>query len=131
MGIIYSKYQPIRSKNISLYTNLLVKETFTDLKQGHKYKFTFGNEKYEKYEYEGIFWNYIDIFGKESDYHYECEAMFYTYNKKWRSLHSNKYFQYYRFVSTKEYVKKRRDKFNENVLKTVLNRLVNEEFEWY
>jgi len=125
MGIFYSKYQPIRTKNIPLYTNLLVKETFVDLKQGHKYKFTFGNEKYE-----GIFWNYIDIFGKESEYHYECEALFYIYNKKWRALHSDKCFQYYRSVSTKEYIKKRRDKYNENVLKTVLNRLVNEDFKW-
>ena len=124
MGLIYSKYKSNISKNIPLYTNLFVKETFTDLKQGHKYKFTFRNYK----KCEGIFWNYIDIFGKESEYHYDCEAMFYIYNKKWISLRSDKCFQYYRFISTKEYIKKRRDKFNNNVLKTILKRLVNEDF---
>ena len=38
---------------------------------------------------------------------------------------------YYRYVSQKEYNRKRRDKFNDNVLKTVLKRLINETFEWH
>jgi hypothetical protein len=37
---------------------------------------------------------------------------------------------YYRFVSEEEYRKKRRDKFNENALKTILSRLIDG-FEWY
>jgi len=36
---------------------------------------------------------------------------------------------YYRYVSEEEYRKKRRDKFNENALKTILNRLIGG-FEW-
>jgi hypothetical protein len=122
MGIVYSKYQKIRYKNTPLYTDILIKEHFIDLKQGHKYKLTFG-----EYQYQGIFWNYIDVFDKETDYYNDCDAMFY---KHMHSLRSNKYFQYYRYVSTKEYIKKRRDKFNENVLKTILKRLINEDFEW-
>ena len=38
--------------------------------------------------------------------------------------------EYYRFVSEEEYRKKRRDKFNENALKTILNRLIDG-FQWY
>lgn len=38
--------------------------------------------------------------------------------------------EYYIFVSEEEYRKKRRDKFNENALKTILNRLIDG-FQWY
>ena len=123
MGNFYSKHQPT-SKNIPLYTHLLQRENFVDLKKGHKYKLTFG-----EYEYEGMFWNYIDRFGEETEYHNYCDAMFYNYKYR-RSLRSDKYFQYYRFVSTKEYLQKRRVKYNENVLKTILKRLINEDFVW-
>lgn len=119
MGIFYSKNL---NKEYKLYTHLLVCENFTDLKQGHKYKLTFG-----EYNYEGIFWNYVDVFGKETEYNYDCDAMFYKYR---HSLRSDKYFKHYRFVSTKEYLDKRRDKFNENALNTILKRLINENFEW-
>ena len=48
------------------------------------------------------------------------------YDNRWvydNSKHDEIY--YYRYVSEEEYRKKRRDKFNENVLKIILNRLID------
>ena len=38
----------------------------------------------------------------------------------------NHYEIYYRYVSEDEYRKKRRDKFNENALKTILKNIIDE-----
>lgn len=51
------------------------------------------------------------------------------YDNRWvydNSKHDNEF--YYRYISEEEYRKKRRDKFNENALKTILNRLID---GWY
>ena len=36
---------------------------------------------------------------------------------------------YYRYISQEEYNRKRRDKFNDIVLKTIMKCLINEDFE--
>jgi len=51
-----------------------------------------------------------------------------VYDDRINSKHDEIY--YYRYVSEEEYNKKRRDKFNENALKTILNRLIDG-FKWY
>lgn len=51
------------------------------------------------------------------------------YDNVYKTTSHNKE-MYYMYISEEEYRKKRRDKFNENVLKTILNRLIDG-FQWY
>jgi len=37
---------------------------------------------------------------------------------------------YYKYISNKEYLQKIKDKYDEKVLKLVLKKIVNEDFEW-
>lgn len=46
------------------------------------------------------------------------------------SVENSEEIEYYRIIPEEEYRKKLRDKFNENVLKTILNRLIDG-FQWY
>jgi hypothetical protein len=92
--------------------------------KGEKYKIIHG------IEYTGLFIRKLNCIADES---YSLEHMVF-YDNEWFLM---KYFntskipiEYYRFVSEKEFCQKRRDKFNENALKTILNRLIDG-FKWY
>jgi hypothetical protein len=89
---------------------------------GEKYKIIYG------IAYTGLVTRKL-CFGDGS---YSIEHLVF-YNNEWVLM---KYFntskipiEYYSFVSEKEYRKKLRDKFNENALKTILNRLIDG-FQW-
>lgn len=58
------------------------------------------------------------------------EMIFYENDCIYNTSHDDSNEIYYRYVSEEEYHKKRRDKFNENALKTILNRLIDG-FQWY
>ncbi len=89
---------------------------YDDLKKGEVYKFH----------------HYDAFFGYNSDigamFH---ERIFYENITLYKSttIHDRNEI-YYRYVGEDEYRKKCRDKFNENALKTILNRLIDG-FKWY
>lgn len=87
---------------------LFQKTSFTDLKKGEIYKVD-GHDSFffMKLGESAVFRRMI------------------VYDNKWVydiSKHDNDF--YYRYITEEEYRKKRRDKFNENALKTILNRLI-------
>jgi len=101
-------------------TNYMEWTNYNNLKKGEKYKITF-----ESNEYELIFCYYSH--GDKFGYCENCDAIFkdnityYTSDDTW---------EYYRFITKKEYMSKVRDKFNEKVLTIVLKQIVNDDFEW-
>jgi hypothetical protein len=44
--------------------------------------------------------------------------------------HMTEHSSYYKCITNKEYIQKLKDKYDEKVLKIILKRIVNEDFEW-
>jgi uncharacterized C2H2 Zn-finger protein len=109
--------EPIKYSNEC--TNYMEWTNFKNLKKGEKYRLII-----ECYEFELIFCYYS--FGGNYDYE-NCDAVF-TDNKNYYT--TDNYFEYYKFISKKEYKSKVRDKYNEKVLNIVLKQIINEEFNW-
>ena len=79
----------------------------------------------------GFLYSYIDDFHREREYHSNCNAIFIEKYKKFNIMVLvDRCWKFYRFVSEKEYNSKIRDKFNENVLQTILKKLINDDFKW-
>jgi hypothetical protein len=113
--------EPIKYSNESNeWTNYMEWTNFKHLKKGEKYRLIF-----ESVEFELIFC-YYSYRGKYG-YHENCDAVF-TDNKNYYT--TDNYFEYYKFISKKEYKSKVRDKFNEKVLNIVLKQIVNDDFKW-
>lgn len=110
-------FEPIKSNE---WTNYMEWTNFKNLKKGEKYRLIF-----ESYEYELIFC-YYSYNGKQG-YCENCDAIFKD-NKHYYT--TDDCFEYYKFISKKEYKSKVRDKFNEKVLNTVLKQIVNDDFKW-
>ena len=99
---------------------------YKNLKKGEKYKVIHNN-----YVIEAFFCSYIDDFHREREYHSNCNAIFIEKYKKFNIMVLvDRCWKFYRFVSEKEYNSKIRDKFNENVLQTILKKLINDDFKW-
>jgi len=94
--------------------NIFEKTHYDDLKKGHAYKF---------HGYDAFFYY---NFGQLAIFR---EIVFYENNSFYKTSTHDRHEIYYRYVSEEEYCKKRRDKFNENALKTILNRIIDG-FEW-
>lgn len=95
--------------------NIFEKTNYDDLKNGEVYNFD---------TYDAFFCYNSDI---GAMFH---ERIFYENISVYKSttIHSRNEI-YYRYISEDEYRRKRRDKFNENALKTILNRLIDG-FQW-
>lgn len=102
------------------WTNYMEWTNFKDLKKGEKYRIII-----ESYEFELIFC-YYSYRGKYG-YCENCDAMF---KDKKHYYTTDDCFEYYKFISKKEYNEKIRDKYNEKVLNIVLKQIVNDDFEW-
>ncbi len=102
------------------WTNYIELTNFKDLKEGEKYKLIF-----ESVEFELIFCYYA--YRGKYGYCENCNAIF-TDNKMCYTR--DKSFEYYKFISKKEYNSKIRDKYNEKVLNIVLKQIVNDDFIW-
>jgi hypothetical protein len=62
-----------------------------------------------------------------------CDAVFkekLNLSKGWTHTTVDNSFEYYKFISKKEYNEKIREKYNEKVLNTVLKMIVNDDFIW-
>lgn len=116
--------ESIESTHISYdsdeWTNYMEWTNFKHLKNGEKYRIIF-----ESYEFEVIFC-YYSYRGKYG-YCENCDAIFKD-NKSYYT--SDDSFEYYKFISKKEYNEKIRDKYNEKVLNIVLKQIVNDDFKW-
>ena len=99
------------------WTNYIELTNFKNLKKGEKYRLII-----ECYEFELIFCYY-----SYRGYHENCDAVF-TDNKNYYT--TDNYFEYYKFISKKEYKSKVRDKYDEKVLNIVLKQIVNDDFKW-
>jgi len=110
------------SDNSDEWTNYMewTRTDYKNLKKGEKYRITF-----ESYEFEVIFCYYS--FRGKYGYCENCDAIF-TDNKMYYT--SDDSFEYYKFISKKEYNEKIRDKYNEKVLIIVLKQIVNDDFKW-
>ena len=95
--------------------NIFEKTQFDDLKKDEMYKF-------DTYDASFRF-----KFGPVAFFR---EIFFYENVDSYNITKHDSNETYYRFVSETEYRKKLRDKFNENALKTILNRLIDG-FKWY
>lgn len=103
------------------------KTNYENLKNGEKYKIINSNYSYN-YDACFLFFMKYDL---QNEYAIFREIIYYN---KWmykdtntkRDNNSN----YYRYVSEEEYNTKRKDKYNQTVLNTILKKLINEEFEW-
>jgi hypothetical protein len=103
--------EEIHAKRIKF--NIFEKTHYDDLKKDEIYKFD---------TYDATFrfkFGHFAVFREVIFYENDC-----IYNT--RDHDSNE--TYYRYVSEEEYRKKRRDKFNENALKTVLRNILDEYF---
>ena len=100
------------------WTNYMEWTNYKDLKKGEKYRI-------ESYEFEVIFCYYS--FDGKYGYCTNCDAVFKD-NKSYYT--SDDSFEYYKFISKKEYNEKMRDKYNEKVLNIVLKQIINDEFKW-
>jgi uncharacterized C2H2 Zn-finger protein len=103
------------------WTNYMEWTNFKNLKKGEKYKVMI-----ESYEFELIFCYYA--YRGKYGYCENCDAIFKD-DKHYYT--TDNYFEYYKFISKKEYKSKVRDKFNEKVLNIVLKRIINDDFKWY
>ncbi len=105
--------EEIHAKRVKF--DIFEKTHYDDLKKDEIYKFHADDASFRfKFDQFALFRKVI---------FYENDSVYITSNHD-----SNE--TYYRYVSEEEYRKKRRDKFNENALKTILNRLIDG-FEWY
>ena len=102
------------------WTNYIEWTNFKNLKKGEKYRLIF-----ESVEFELIFC-YYSYRGKYG-YHENCDAVF-TDNKNYYTTDVS--WEYYKFISKKEYKSKVRDKYDEKVLNIVLKQIVNDDFKW-
>jgi predicted nucleic acid-binding protein len=99
---------------------------FKNLKKGEKYRIIF-----ESYDFEMIFC-YYSYRGKYG-YCENCDAVFkekLNLSKGWTHTTVDDSFEYYKFISKKEYNEKIRDKYDEKVLNIVLKQIVNDDFKW-
>ena len=105
------------------------KVEFNDLVRGHRYFVRYGT--YNK-------WISGKLVGFENTDGDGIHAIFSSLKKKpgngwkykglkWRMYSYN---LYYKYVSNKEYLQKIKDKYDEKILKIVLKKIVNEDFEW-
>lgn len=95
--------------------NIFEKTYYDDLKKDEIYKFdTYDASFHFKFGAFAIF----------------RQLIFYENVTSYNNTNHDRDEIYYRYVSKEEYYKKLRDKFNENVLKTILNRLIDG-FKWY
>ena len=106
------------------WTNYMEWTNFKNLKKDEKYKVIF-----ESYEFELIFCYYS--FRGKYGYCENCDAVFKEkLSKSWAYHTADNSFEYYKFISKKEYNSKIREKFNEKVLNIVLKQIVNDDFKW-
>ena len=116
--------------NKSKWTNYIEWTNFKDLKEGEKYKVKFDSYDFEC-EYEMIFCYYK--FRGKYGYCENCDAVFkekLKLSNGWSYTTTDNSYEYYKFISKKEYISKLRDKFNEKVLNIVLKQIVNDDFNW-
>jgi len=119
---LHDSYNEYKSK----WTNYMEWVDFKNLKEGEKYRVTF-----ESYQFDLIFCYYAF----RGNYGY-CENCYAVFKEKlklsngWSHITVDNSFEYYKFISKKEYISKLRDKFNEKVLNIVLKRLINDDFKW-
>lgn len=102
------------------WMNYMEWTNFKHLKKGEKYRLIF-----ESIEFELIFCYYA--YRGKYGYHENCDAIF-TDNRNYYTV--DNYFDYYKFISKKEYKSKVRDKYDEKVLNIVLKQIVNDDFNW-
>jgi hypothetical protein len=117
--------QPIKPIE-SEWTNYMEWTNYKNLKKGEKYRLI-----YECYEFELIFCYYT--FDGKYGYCENCDAVFKEHlelSKSWVYNTADDSFEYYRFISKKEYESKIRDKYEEKVLNIVLKQIVNDDFKW-
>jgi hypothetical protein len=116
--------------NESKWTNYTELTNFKDLKEGEKYKV-----KFDTYDFECeniMFFCYYKFRGKYG-YCENCDAVFkekLKLSNGWSYITADNSYEYYKFISKKEYISKLRDKFNEKVLNIVLKQIVNDDFNW-
>jgi hypothetical protein len=110
--------------DIPEWTNYMEWNNYKDFKKGEKYRITF-----ESYEMDAIFC-YYEFHGKYG-YCENCDAVFKEkIGKRWSFITSDDTFEYYKFISKKEYNSKVKEKYNEKVLNIVLKMLINDDFKW-
>ena len=93
----------------SEWTNYMEWTNYKDLKKGEKYRIII-----ESYEFEVIFCYYS--FRGKYGYCENCDAVFkekLNLSKSWAYHTSDDSFEYYKFISKKEYNEKIREKYNE------------------
>ena len=105
------------------WTNYMQWTNYKNLKKGEKYRVMI-----ESYEFDLIFCYYL--FDGKYGYHENCDALFKDTKKQNCHYTTDDSFEYYKFISKKEYKSKRRDKYNETVLNIVLKQIVNDDFKW-
>ena len=118
--------KPEHIHDTNKWTNYMEWTNFKDLKEGEKYKLTF-----ESVEFELIFCYYA--YRGKYGYCENCDAVFkeeLELSKSWVYNTADDSFEYYRFISRKEYESKIRDKYDEKVLNIVLKKIVNDDFKW-
>jgi hypothetical protein len=130
MGQRESKTKPILeidklydSDKSNEWTNYIEWTHYKNLKKGEKYRLIV-----ESYEFELIFCYYL--FNGKHDYCDNCHALFKDTSKNCHYYTADDSWEYYKFISKKEYNSKIRDKYDEKVLNIVLKQIVNEEFKW-
>jgi hypothetical protein len=119
---LHDSYNEYKSK----WTNYMEWIDFKNLKEGEKYRVTF-----ESYQFNIIFCYYK--FRGKYGYCENCDSVFkkkLKLSNGWSYTIVDNSFEYYKFISKKEYISKLRDKFNEKVLNIVLKRLINDDFKW-
>uniref|UniRef100_A0A6C0D9N3 Uncharacterized protein n=1 Tax=viral metagenome TaxID=1070528 RepID=A0A6C0D9N3_9ZZZZ len=112
------------------WTNYTEWTNFKDLKEGEKYKVKFDSYDFEC-ECEMIFCYYK--FRGKYGYCENCDAVFkekLKLSNGWSYTTADNSYEYYKFISKKEYNSKIRDKYNEKVLNIVLKQIVNDDFKW-
>ena len=102
------------------WTNYMEWTNYKHLKKGEKYRIIC-----ESYEFEVIFCYYS--FRDKYGFCENCDAIF---KDKKHYYTSDDSFEYYKFISKKEYNEKMRDKYNEKVLNIVLKQIINDDFKW-
>jgi uncharacterized C2H2 Zn-finger protein len=115
-----TKQYSIKINKSNEWTNYIEWTNFKNLKKGEKYRILI-----ESYEFELIFCYYL--FRDKYDYCENCDAIFKDNTNYYTTDNS---FEYYKFISKKEYNEKIREKYNEKVLNVVLKQIVNDEFSW-
>jgi hypothetical protein len=125
--IIKPHNEPINYSNELIetneWTNYMEWTHYKNLKKGEKYRLII-----ECYEFELIFCYYL--FNGKHSYCENCHALFKDTSKNCHYYTADVSWEYYKFISKKEYKSKVRDKYDEKVLNIVLKQIVNEEFKW-